>query len=298
MADLARKQQQTANEAWIVVLVVQVFLGFQLRAPFESGFDQLPPGSHLLIVIAAVLFVASFLILVAPAPFHRIARSHEVTADLQSYSSTMLGLGLMPFIAALALNIFVMLRSVVPPIGGWLAIAFAAVMSWLWYGFPLLRRSLPAPRTTSMQQAPLEQRIQHVLTEVRVILPGAQALLGFQFVTFLMAPFQSLPAPLKRLHAVALLLVALATVLLMAPAAFHRIAEHGEESERVPRFSSWMILGALPLLVAGIALDAHVVVTKALGDGVMAFAVPVGTLVVAAILWAIYPLMRRRRSSV
>ncbi len=145
------------------------------------------------------------------------------------------------------------------------------------------------------EQPPLVQRIQHDLMEVRVILPGAQALLGFQFATFLMPAFQQLPPSLKALHVVALGLVALATIVLMSPAAFHRIAEKGEDSERVPRFTTWMILTALPLLVFGIALDLRVVIVKAIGEGALSVAVPVGTIGAAAALWAVYPLMRRRQ---
>ncbi len=294
MADLAQKLQNATNENLILVLAVQILLGFQLRAPFEPGFPNLPPGSHLLSVAATALFVASFLLLVAPVPFHRIVYAREVSTGLQSFNEAMVAAGLVAFLAALTDNIFVMTRSTAP-LAGWLAAAFAGVMFWLWYGLALLRRSRPGQREPMAEQPPLVQRIQHDLMEVRVILPGAQALLGFQFATFLMPAFQQLPPSLKALHVVALGLVALATIVLMSPAAFHRIAEKGEDSERVPRFTTWMILTALPLLVFGIALDLRVVIVKAIGEGALSVAVPVATIGAAAALWAVYPLMRRRQ---
>jgi hypothetical protein len=39
----------------------------------------------------------------------------------------------------------------------------------------------------------IKDKIQQVLTEIRVALPGAQALLGFQFTSLFMEAFQKLP---------------------------------------------------------------------------------------------------------
>jgi len=46
----------------------------------------------------------------------------------------------------------------------------------------------------------LTDKIQQVLTEVRVALPGAQTLMGFQFIALFMEAFQKLPQPLKIIH--------------------------------------------------------------------------------------------------
>ena len=43
------------------------------------------------------------------------------------------------------------------------------------------------------EHAPLHARIEQMLTETRVILPGAQALLGFQLVIVLSGTFEKLP---------------------------------------------------------------------------------------------------------
>jgi len=53
--------------------------------------------------------------------------------------------------------------------------------------------------------------------------PGAQALLGFQFAVMLVDGFDQLPASSQYLHLVSLVAVALSTVLLIAPAAYHRL---------------------------------------------------------------------------
>jgi hypothetical protein len=42
-------------------------------------------------------------------------------------------------------------------------------------------------------ETPLSAKIEYVLTEVRVVLPGVQALLGFQLVIVLTRAFEDLP---------------------------------------------------------------------------------------------------------
>jgi len=52
-------------------------------------------------------------------------------------------------------------------------------------------------------------------------------------------------------------LIAFSTVLLMTPAAYHRIVEQGEETEHLHRFAS--LLAAMALLALGICGDLFVV---------------------------------------
>ena len=74
-------------------------------------------------------------------------------------------------------------------------------------------------------QKQLDEEIHHALTEIRMVLPGAQALLGFQFITLVLQEFEKLPDSMKITHLVSLSLMALAVILLMTPAADHRIVE-------------------------------------------------------------------------
>ncbi len=69
-----------------------------------------------------------------------------------------------------------------------------------------------------------------MLTEARVNLPGAQALLGFQLAIVLTETFEKLPILPRMLHATALLSVALSVTLLITPAALHRIVWAGEDT--------------------------------------------------------------------
>src|SRR3954467_56745 len=93
-------------------------------------------------------------------------------------------------------------------------------------------------RIEQRTQTPLKERISHVLEELRVVLPGTQALLGFQFVAVFSNGFASLPQWQKDLHLASLLLVTLSGLLLMTPAAYHRIVNEGGDTEAMHMFAT------------------------------------------------------------
>ncbi len=101
-----------------------------------------------------------------------------------------------------------------------------------------------------------------MLTEARVVLPGAQALFGFQLAIVLTLSFEQLPSASRIVHAASLLLVALAVVLLMTPAAYHRIVYAREDTEDMHRVGSAPVTGATAPLALGLAGDVYVVITK------------------------------------
>ena len=108
----------------------------------------------------------------------------------------------------------------------------------------------------------LEDKIVQVLTEARVVLPGAQAMLGFQLAMTLMDGYDKLPHSSKDVHVAGICAIAITIVFLMAPAAYHRFVEGGEDTERFHRFASWMVVAAMVTLPPGFAADLWVVVRK------------------------------------
>ncbi len=139
----------------------------------------------------------------------------------------------------------------------------------------------------------LSDKIKHVLTEARTVLPGAQALLGFQFIAVLIDSFDRLPTELKYVHLVSLALIALSTVLLMMPAAFHRIVERGEDSERFHEFANRAVLAAMIPLALGLAGDLIVVVQKVTNSSGLAIAAAALMLIFFFGLWFGFSLYRR-----
>jgi hypothetical protein len=174
---------------------------------------------------------------------------------------------------------------------------FAAAM-FCWYGleFVMGTKRKPKPQDkAAAKPTPLEAQVDQLLTEARLIIPGAQALLGFQLTVTLTRAFAELPAEAKIAHAIALCCVALAVVLLMAPASLHRISFGGEDDPQFVRLGSvFVILAPLPLALA-IALDTYVATGRALESAAAASALGVATIAVLLSIWYVYPAWRRMR---
>ena len=147
-----------------------------------------------------------------------------------------------------------------------------------------------------MQQerpTPLSDRIDFMLTEARTILPGVQALLGFQLVVVLTGSFDRLPDYAKGVHAVALGMVACSVVLLMAPAAYHRIVYAGEASAHFLKVGSRMVMAATVPLAIGIAADAFVTIDAIFASPRTGAIAAAGVLIALTALWYVYPFAAR-----
>ena len=141
--------------------------------------------------------------------------------------------------------------------------------------------------------ATLHDRIDYVLSEARVMLPGAQALLGFQLLVPLMKSFESLPDSAQIVHFVALLFVAIAVVLLIAPAAVHRIAFQGDDDDRFLRLASRILTIALIPLALGVASELYVATERLFPHSRAAIWIGVGAACVLFALWYAMPLALR-----
>ena len=141
----------------------------------------------------------------------------------------------------------------------------------------------------------LDEQIRHALTEIRMVLPGAQALLGFQFITVVLEDFEKLPESMKQLHLASLGLMTLAVILLMTPAAYHRVVEKGENTEHFLDFCSRMLLISLLPLAAGVAGDFYVVVFKVTSSFTTAAYATLPVVLFVYGLWFVYPWYRSKR---
>lgn len=145
-------------------------------------------------------------------------------------------------------------------------------------------------RTRTSSGTPLPKKIEQMLTEARVVLPGAQALFGFQLAIVLTQSFEQLPAASKLIHAAAIFLVVLAVVLLMAPAAYHRIVHAGEDTQDMYRVGSWLVTAATLPLALGLAADIYVVIAKIAGSPAAGWIAAVLSVIALIGLWYVYPI--------
>jgi Family of unknown function (DUF6328) len=127
----------------------------------------------------------------------------------------------------------------------------------------------------------------------RVIIPGGQALLGFQLIATLTKSFSELPISAKYIHAAGLCAVALAITLLMTPAALHRTAFRGEDDKAFFRIGSWLVVAAVCPLALGISSDVYVVFFKITQNPAAAAMAVLLSLLLLLVLWYALPLWLR-----
>src|SRR6476469_6206042 len=105
-----------------------------------------------------------------------------------------------------------------------------------------------------VEQESLKDEMRNVIEEARMVIPGVQALFGFQTMAVFNNRFQDLPPSGVAAYLVGLGLLALSIALLMAPAAYHRIAERGCVSRRMITLASRLITAGLVPLMLGLSL--------------------------------------------
>ncbi len=273
MASLKDKIENALNETRILVLGIQILIGFGFRGFFEPGFNRMSPEAQQLQLAALGLMLLGLGVLMIPVPYHRIVLHGRNTSHLHRLATMTVSVGLLPFAAAMGLSFYVGAHWVLGMLGSAIVGGFVLALTLVcWYGVEFVARSrklrainlyavmdpLREVDMTAEQETDLTTRIKQVLIECRVVLPGAQALLGFQLIIMWMTEFYKIPQAWKLLHLASLIAVAISTILLITPAAYHRIVEQGEDSEMMHYITSRLLLGAMVFLALGICGDFYV----------------------------------------
>ncbi len=301
--ELAKQVKTALDETRILILGAQILLGFQFRGAFQDAFDELSALARYLDGAALLLMLATVALLIAPSATHRIAAEGEANGGIHRLISKDAAFALLPFALALGLDFWIAADRMAGR--GWAmaaGIAVAGLALSLWYGLGMLRRrslgrkerEMTAQQVGLTERTPLHEKIQQMLTEARVVLPGAQALLGFQLSIIVTKGFEALPAASKMMHGASLCLLALTVILLMTPAAYHRLVYAGEDSAEFHRAGSVMVTAAMLPLALGISADVYVVMTKISESAALGGSVAAAAFAGFVLLWYVVPLLRRR----
>jgi hypothetical protein len=136
------------------------------------------------------------------------------------------------------------------------------------------------------QPLPLPQAASNLLNEARMVLPGIQALFGFQLIAVFNEGFaKKLSIGEQQLHLAATVLVAGAVAIVMTPAALHRMVEPRAVSDRFVMVSSRLLLCSMLPLAVGIAADLYLVARVVLRDGTSAAIIALLLLALYLTLW-------------
>jgi hypothetical protein len=137
--------------------------------------------------------------------------------------------------------------------------------------------------------------VTHLLEECRMILPGLQALLGFQLIAVFNSTFDERLSPVEqRIHLLALALLAIAGTLVMAPAAYHRQTRPRQVTQQFLLLGGRLLLAALVPLMVGIALDFYLIARIILGHVILSLGLASGLVVFVAGLWFVFPRWHQR----
>jgi hypothetical protein len=134
-----------------------------------------------------------------------------------------------------------------------------------------------------------------LLEECRMVLPGIQAIFGFQLVAVFNQRFGDLEEYEQAIHFMAMSLDALAIAMVMCPAAYHRMSMPFRVTRQFIRNSSRLLMGSMIPLGLGLAADYYIIARLVFEDtprGWLAL-LAVVLFAVLSLFWFIFPRSRR-----
>ena len=134
----------------------------------------------------------------------------------------------------------------------------------------------------------IDRNITELLQELRVAGLGVQVLFGFLLAMPFTTVFASLDPEQKRLYVADLILASLATVLLTAPVAYHRIVFRRHKKHDLLRFANGAALAGLAAVALAISC-AVLLVVSVVYDGLVAAIIAALVAGTYFVLWYVVP---------
>ncbi|UFS71747.1 DUF6328 family protein [Geomonas sp. RF6] len=145
-------------------------------------------------------------------------------------------------------------------------------------------------RPEEKESLSMSEAASDILEECRMVLPGIQALFGFQLIAVINSGFSERLREGEQLcHLVAIGFVAIAVALVMAPAAYHRQTGIKEVSGHFLMIASRLLLWSMIPLMFGVSLDFYIIARLILHNEAVSAALAAGLLCVFASLWFLLP---------
>ena len=142
----------------------------------------------------------------------------------------------------------------------------------------------------SKEVLPLSEAVTHLLEECRMVLPGIQALFGFQLIAVFNSTFRERLSSTEQIfHLAAIGLVAIAVALVMAPAALHRQTNPQAATQEFLTIASRLLLLSMFPLMLGISFDFYLIARLILNNTLISFVLSIMLLALFATLWFLLP---------
>src|SRR5690349_6843613 len=162
------------DESRLLILGVQVLFGFQCQAAFQELFAGVPAPSRYVHCGGLVFLLASLGLLIAPSLFHQIVHRGNSSPAALRMASGFASASLLPLTLGLGAAVFVVFEQLfnrAVGIAAGVSLAMLALLLLYGLGFAL-RRKGERPMRDQAATTSLKSRIEQMLTEARVIIPG------------------------------------------------------------------------------------------------------------------------------
>jgi hypothetical protein len=262
---LSARLKISLDELRMQVLGAQVLLGFQFQSLFQPGFNRAISTERIADAVGLALILISFATLLIPPTQHRLVESGNASRRLLVLSNRCAQTALATMAIALGCIALAIATHELARHAVLIAVCTVAVAASGWLGLGLIIGRPARGRLQEYEMANLHTRIDQMLTEARVILPGVQAMLGFQLIVVMTQAFDELERSYQTLHFIGLALTTVSVVLLIAPAAVHRLAFSGDDDNRFHEIGSALVTAALVPLSLAIAAESCVAAWKLFG---------------------------------
>ncbi|HEV8723472.1 MAG TPA: DUF6328 family protein [Candidatus Binatia bacterium] len=147
------------------------------------------------------------------------------------------------------------------------------------------------------EQLSLDSATRHILEECRMVLPGIQALFGFQLIAVFNEGFaQKLSTVEQQIHFVSIVLTVIAVALVMTPAALHRQTDPLAVTRQFIRSSTILLLLSMFPLALSICLEIYLIahiITSLFWLGLVS---AVGLFLLFLSLWIVLPHIEKRKN--
>jgi hypothetical protein len=138
----------------------------------------------------------------------------------------------------------------------------------------------------------IDRELIELLNELRVALPGVQVLFAFLLIVPFSNGYARMTDVQKDIFFATFISTALATALLIAPSANHRILFRQRDKERLLKRSNVQSIVGLVFLALSV-VGAVALITDVIFDSLAATLTAAGVAVVFALLWFVMPVYRR-----
>ena len=149
-------------------------------------------------------------------------------------------------------------------------------------------------KSDKVEKIPLSEAVTHLLEECRMVLPGIQALFGFQLIVVFNPAFhEKLSSAERGFHLTAIGLIVIAIALVMAPAAYHRQKDPQSIREDFVFIATRLLLYAMFPLTVALALEFFLIARLITNKVWLSVALAVIVASIFSTLWFLLPRSRK-----